>query len=96
MIRLLFALVLACAALSAQAAGLAASVDRTRLSLDETLELTLEARDAAVFGRPDLQPLNELFEVYDTRQLNSLSNVGGEAQAVTRWLTTLRPRVPAT
>ncbi|MBB62762.1 MAG: protein BatD [Pseudomonas sp.] len=92
MIRLLFALVLACAALSAQAAGLAASVDRTRLSLDETLELTLEARDAAVFGRPDLQPLNELFEVYDTRQLNSLSNVGGEAQAVTRWLTTLRPR----
>lgn len=92
MTRLLALLLLLCTAAGAHAAGLVASVDRTRLSLDETLELTLETRDAATFGRPDLQPLDELFEVFDTRQLNNLSNAGGEAQAVTRWLTTLRPR----
>lgn len=92
MIRLMAFVLLALLAVPSHAADLHASVDRTQLSLDETLELTLEVRNATVFGKPDLQPLDELFEVFDTRQLNSLSNVQGETRSTTRWLTTLRPR----
>jgi len=66
--------------------------DRTQLSIDETLELSLESQGGAVFGKPDLEPLEELFEVFDTRQVNQLSSSNGEARAITRWLITLRPR----
>ena len=33
-------------------------------------------------------PLEELFEVFDTRQVNQLSSSNGEARAITRWLIT--------
>ena len=57
---LLLTLLLAC---QASAATLVARVDRTQLSLDETVELTLETSDTTVFGKPDLQPLEGLFRV---------------------------------
>ena len=55
-----------------QAAELAASVDRSRLSSGETVELTLESTDVTQFGKPDLAPLEPLFEVRGTRQVNQL------------------------
>src|SRR5690606_15060296 len=73
-------------------AMLVARVDRTQLNLDETVELTLESQDATVFGKPDLAPLESLFNVYGTRQLNQLSSANGETRAITRWLVTLQPR----
>ncbi|KJH81576.1 BatD family protein [Pseudomonas sp. KSR10] len=76
----------------ANAAALIARVDRTQLSLDEMVELTLETADATVFGKPDLQPLEGLFKVLGTRQDNQLSGANGEARAITRWLITLQPR----
>lgn len=76
----------------ANAAELLARVDRTQLSLGETVELTLETQGATFFGKPDMQPLQELFEVSATRQVNQLSSVGGEAVALTRWQVTLQPR----
>lgn len=76
----------------AHAEELHARVDRTQLSLGETVELTLETRGATLFGKPDLQPLHELFEVSATRQMNQLSSVGGEAMTLTRWQVTLQPR----
>ncbi|EWC40293.1 BatD family protein [Stutzerimonas stutzeri] len=92
MMRLMAFLLLAVLATQASAAGLFARVDRTQLSIDETLELSLETQGDAAFGKPDLQPLDQLFEVFDTRQVNRLSNSNGEARATTRWLITLRPR----
>lgn len=86
---LLLTLLLSC---QASAATLVARVDRTQLSLDETVELTLETSDTAVFGKPDLQPLEGLFRVLGTRQANQLSSAYGEAQAVTQWLITLQPQ----
>ena len=71
---------------------LLARVDRTQLSLGETVELTLETRGATLFGKPDLLPLHELFEVSATRQMNQLSSVDGEATTLTRWQVTLQPR----
>ena len=76
---------------SASAQELVASIDRNRLSIDETLELTLEA-DGGVFGKPDLTPLRPLFEVLGTRQVNRLSTLQGQTRVVSRWIITLQPR----
>ena len=76
----------------AHAAELLARVDRTQLSLGETVELTLESRGATLFGKPDLQPLHELFVVSATRQTNQLSSIDGESMTLTRWQVTLQPR----
>ncbi|MGH8434417.1 MAG: BatD family protein, partial [Pseudomonas sp.] len=66
MTRLLCALLLSVMALHASAVGFSASADRTRLSEGETLELTLESDDVTLFGKPDLTPLDESFEVLGT------------------------------
>lgn len=76
----------------AQAAELVASVDRSRLNSGETVELTLETSDVTQFGKPDLTPLEPLFEVRGTRQVNQLNTLNGNTQATTRWIITLLPR----
>lgn len=92
MMRLPILIVLMMLGLPASAATLIAHVDRTQLSLNETVELTLETADTNVFGKPDLQPLEGLFRVFGTRQLNQLSSAQGETRAVTKWLITLQPQ----
>ncbi|SHM87400.1 Oxygen tolerance [Pseudomonas asturiensis] len=89
---LLTGLLLSLVVLSAQAAELKASVDRTRLNAGETVELTLETDDVTQFGKPDLSSLDRDFEVRDTRQLNRLTTLGGNNQATTQWIITLLPR----
>ncbi|MDO9616698.1 MAG: BatD family protein [Pseudomonas sp.] len=92
MSRLLCTLLLGLLALNVSAQSLTASVDRTRLDAGESVELTLESDDATLFGKPDLQPLNELFEVLGTRQVNRLTSGSTGAQASTRWIITLQPK----
>ncbi|MFZ6049612.1 BatD family protein [Pseudomonas sp. CR3202] len=92
MTRLLCALLLSLLALAAQAAGFSASVDRTRLSEGETVELTLESSDPTLFGKPDLTPLNAQFEVLGTRQINQLGTFNGRNDRATRWIITLQPK----
>jgi len=75
-----------------QAAGLVASVDRSRLNTGETVELTLESTDVTQFGKPDLTPLEPAFEVRGTRQVNQLTTLNDGNQATTRWIITLLPR----
>ena len=75
-----------------QAAELVASVDRTRLSSGETIELTLESSDVTQFGKPDLAPLEPLFDVRGTRQVNQLNTLSGDNRATTRWIVTLLPK----
>ncbi|PMW95163.1 protein BatD [Pseudomonas sp. FW215-R2] len=77
---------------TAQAAGLTASVDRSRLNSGETVELTLESNDVTQFGKPDLTPLEPLFEVRGTRQVNQLNTLNNENRATTRWIITLLPK----
>lgn len=79
-------------AVHAQAAGLLASVDRARLTVGESVELTLESNDVTLFGKPDLAPLDALFEVRGTRQVNQLTTLDGDRRATTRWIVTLVPR----
>ncbi|MGE8496818.1 MAG: BatD family protein [Pseudomonas sp.] len=92
MIRLLCTLLLALLAVNASAEGFSASVDRARLTAGETVELTLESDDVTAFGKPDLSPLKELFDVLGTRQVNRLTSLGGAARATTRWIVTLQPK----
>ncbi|MDE1914137.1 MAG: protein BatD [Pseudomonas sp.] len=87
-----FLLTLALWASQAQAAGLVASVDRSRINSGETVELTVESNDVTLFGKPDLAPLDPLFEVSGTRQINQLTTLGGDNHATTRWIITLLPR----
>ncbi|MHC8314204.1 BatD family protein [Pseudomonas sp. LB3P31] len=87
-----FLLALCCWTIQAQAAGLVASVDRSRLNSGETVELTLESADVTQFGKPDLAPLEPFFEVRGTRQVNQLTTLNGDNQATTRWIITLLPR----
>lgn len=92
MMRLMLLVFLLLLGNQTSASTLIARVDRTQLSLDETVELTLETGDATVFGKPDLQPLDSLFKVFGSRQVNQLSGANGEARAITQWLITLQPR----
>lgn len=91
MMRLMTLVFLLLLGSQASAAALVARVDRTQLSLDETVELTLETGDITAFGRPNLQPLDGLFKVFDSRQVNQLSGANGEARTITQWLITLQP-----
>ncbi|MGY2293324.1 BatD family protein [Pseudomonas sp. SDO528_S397] len=91
-----FVLTLALWAGHAQAANLVASVDRSRINAGETVELTVESNDVTLFGKPDLTPLDAVFEVSGTRQLNQLTTLGGDNHANTRWIITLLPRQTGT
>jgi hypothetical protein len=93
---LLLSIVLCCLAQIAQAATLVASVDRARLNAGETVELTLESDDPTQFGKPDLSALANNFTVQDTRQVNQLTTLNGNAQATTRWIITLLPKQTGT
>ena len=89
-------LLLCCWTLPAHALGLVASVDRDQLDSGETVELTLESSDATLFGKPDLRPLDALFEVRGTRQVNHLTNLSDDNKATTRWIITLQPKQSGT
>lgn len=93
MSRLLCLLLLGLLALGAHSQGFQASIDRARLNANETVELTLESDDTTLFGKPDLSPLDQLFEVVGTRQVNRLTTLNGKARATTRWIVTLRPKM---
>ncbi|MBF7731276.1 BatD family protein [Pseudomonas sp. N040] len=76
----------------AGAASFTASVERSHLSQGETVELRLQSDDPTLFGKPDLAPLEQDFEVLGSRQLNQLSSINGSTSATTTWTVSLRPR----
>ena len=89
-------LLLCCWTLPAHALGLVASVDRDQLNSGETVELTLESDDVTQFGKPDLAPLDGLFEVRGTRQVNQLNSLSDDNKGTTRWMITLQPKQTGT
>ncbi|WP_455231805.1 BatD family protein [Geopseudomonas aromaticivorans] len=93
---LLATLVLLLASLASQAAELRAQVDRQQLTMGEIVELTLESDDPTLFGRPDLAPLQEQFEVLDTRLLTRPADGGAAVGLSTRLVIGLQPRLAGT
>ena len=90
--RYLCTLILALLTFYAQAASFTASVDRTRLSEGETVELRLQSDDPTLFGKPDLAPLTPHNEVLSSRQQNQLSIINGKTTATTTWNVSLLPK----
>lgn len=73
------------------AAEFSAQVDRTTISVNETVTLTLFT-DAQVDTRSiDLSPLAQEFEVLSTSPQSSISIINGRQRADTRWVVTLLP-----
>jgi hypothetical protein len=79
--------------LASQAAELRAQVDRSELAVGEIIELTLESDDPVLFGRPDLTPLEEQFEILDTRLLTRQGDDGESGDLNSRLVIGLQPRV---
>jgi hypothetical protein len=88
---LLLTLVCSLFSLSAQA-EFSARVDRSQLSEGESVELTLQSNDITLFGKPDLSPLDTLFDVLGSRQLNQLTSSNGQSHSSTSWVITLQPK----
>lgn len=93
---LLFCSLIALLPLGASASVLVASVDRTRLAVGESFELTLQTNDVTLFGRPDTTPLQAQFEVGDVRQVNQPASLADDHGASTRWIITLVARQSGT
>jgi hypothetical protein len=90
---LLASLALAAIAQPAAAGELQARVDRHALAVGEIVELTLESEDPTPSGRPDLSPLQEQFEVLDTRLLSSPAGDGAPGELRSRLVIGLQPKV---
>ncbi|MDE1463399.1 BatD family protein [Spartinivicinus poritis] len=69
-----------------------ASVDRTIINQNETVELTLRSDKQEFGAEPDLSPLHELFTVLGRSQRSQYQSVNGKTQSWTDWIITLRPK----
>lgn len=79
--------------LVSQATELQARVDRSELAVGEIVELTLDSDDPVLFGRPDLTPLEEQFEILDTRLLTRQGDSSEPGDLNSRLVIGLQPRV---
>lgn len=86
---------------TAWADSLVASVDRTEITANESLQLSLTASLDVSFSlnflnlqlpSPDLEPLREDFEIVDQRQRYSFQNINGQNRANITWNYTLMPK----
>ncbi len=89
--RLALLLILLAAPLMA-AAELNASVDRTSLSINETLTLTIFTNTQVNTQSLDISVLAQDFEILRTSPQSSLSIINNRQTAETRWVITLLPR----
>src|SRR5690606_41175565 len=94
-------LLLAAGLQSAVADSLTASVDRTQISTNESRQLSLSASMEVSFSfnsldlrlpSPDLDPLQEDFEIVDQRQRYSFQSINGQNRANITWNLTLMPK----
>jgi hypothetical protein len=70
-----------------------ASVDRSQLSEQETLQLTLTHDPQILFGSPDLSAIRQDFEIVQgPNRMNSMRSVNGESSSRTEWTLTLMPK----
>jgi len=72
-------------------ANVSAQVDRTTISIDETINLSIEV-NGDDNGDPDIAPLQRDFEILSRNQSNSYSLINGSIDSKSTWFLTLRPR----
>lgn len=69
-----------------------ASVDRSSISVDETLRLTVRINDTGTYKTPDLSHLANDFQVLGSSQSSRHSLVNGKSTSVTEWTFSLFPK----
>ncbi|WP_426417440.1 BatD family protein [Aestuariirhabdus sp. LZHN29] len=69
-----------------------ASVNRTNIGLNETVELTLRSDKQQFFSTPDLSPLAEHFDIIGQRQSSQFTITNGKSVSWTDWIVELRPK----
>ena len=78
-------------ATTAQASQLVAKTDRTTLSVNESLTLTLSYQGQAM-GAPDFSELEKDFDILSRQQQSQLSFGFGDNTSTTEWVLALMPR----
>lgn len=78
-------------AMAFAAAGLEASLDRTRIAEGEAVALTLTAPGDA-WGQPDLSALAPDFDVLDQSQSSRMSIINGQSSSTREWRLLLAPK----
>ncbi|MFL0809540.1 MAG: BatD family protein [Agarilytica sp.] len=72
--------------------ALVSTVSRTKISIDETIELQVRYYGPSKRGKPDFTQLSTSFEVISTRQSNQFSSVNGQVTSYTDWVLVLEPK----
>ncbi len=89
--RYLLACTLLLAVGSAQAAEISAELSRNPVHLDESFQLTFEARDTTD-GEPDFSPLERDFEIRGRNQQQNIQMINGNFSKTRLWQLTLMAR----
>ena len=82
---------LLCPAL-ALAVSLTASIDRSVIDLEETLQLTLKLDTQANGNGPDFSALNMNFDIISNNRSSQYRSVNGKAESFTEWKLLLSPK----
>ncbi|WP_163834043.1 BatD family protein [Spartinivicinus ruber] len=69
-----------------------ASVDRTMINQNETVELTLRSDKQQFGAEPDLSPLHELFTILGRSQRSQFQSINGKNKSWTDWIITITPK----
>ena len=76
-------------AAQAQAATFSASVDRKEVTEQDTFNLMLRYSEQVGFGSPDLNPLQNDFQILNQQRSNQFRSVNGKTESFTEWTLTL-------
>lgn len=74
------------------AEGLSATVDRTSISANETISLTVRFDSFQVKGSPDFSRLTQNFDILSNRRSTQKSIINGKVTASTEWRLALFPK----
>ncbi|MEH6626538.1 MAG: BatD family protein [Motiliproteus sp.] len=76
----------------AQAETLTAFVDRNKVAIDETLQLSVRIDSQAFFGKPEFSLLEQDFDILGTSQSRQLRSINGKSESSTQWELHLAPK----
>jgi len=76
----------------AHASTLTASTNKTTISEDEILELSIRINEKIAFGSPDYDKLSENFDILQRRRNDTVSLIGSSGEYTTQWSLAISPK----
>ncbi len=87
-----FLLSLLCFSTWLQAAELTATVDRSKIFLSDTLNLTIRFSQQNGTGSPDFSLLEQQFDILSNNRSSQYRNINGQVESFTQWQLMLAPK----